>query len=60
MSACGHRCSCVRIMLYARWSLRYMQLVNEYIHGWYADARRIGHHVRQEGGGDKALLYALR
>jgi hypothetical protein len=48
-------------MLYARWALRYMKLVNEYIHEWYADARRIGgHHVRKEGGGDNSLLYALR
>ena len=61
MSACGHRRSCVRIILYARWALRYMKLVNEYIHEWYADARRIGgQQLRREGGGDNSLLYALR
>ena len=47
-------------MLYARWALHYMKLVNEYIHGWYADALKIGYHVRKEGPRDNPLLYALR
>ena len=46
-------------MLYARWALHYMRVVNEYVYGWYTEGRA-SRSYRIDGGGEDSVLYALR
>ena len=44
-------------MLYARWALHYMRIVNEYVYGWYTEGRA-SRSYRIDGGGEGSVLYA--